>query len=207
MYKKFVRREEEILNICKNKNVLDLGCVAHSALREESDTWLHKRILKVAKSVVGVDYEKLEINKLNKKGYNIIYGDVERLNINKCFDVIIAGELIEHLMNPGLFLDSVKKHMHEKSIIIITTPNCFAIRRLIGSLFIRKLSENREHISYYSNVNLIQLLKRKNFILVSEKYYLSEDKNKILYFFEKLISLFIHKQNGHGLFFVFKLSK
>ena len=35
-----------------------------------------------------------------KKGYNIIKGNAEIFDFEEEFDIIIAGELIEHLSNP-----------------------------------------------------------------------------------------------------------
>jgi len=141
-------RIELIKNLCKDKNVLDLGCVDHDSRLERNDLWLHKHIKNVANNLIGVDYLREEVENLKKKGYNIIFANVENFDLNKKFDIIVAGELIEHLENPGKFLDSVKKHMHKDSILIITTPNCFSIRRMIGVIFFGKLKENREHVAY-----------------------------------------------------------
>ena len=97
-----------IRKLCKNKHVLDLGCIDHDYNLEKNNSWIHKNIISVAKSVVGVDYMEEDVKKLNKLGYDVVCANVENFNLKKKFDVIVAGELIEHLANPGKFLDSVK---------------------------------------------------------------------------------------------------
>src|SRR3989344_4764139 len=99
-----------IKKYCAGKDVLDVGCVDHNANEELENSWLHKIIKSVAKSVIGVDFEENEVQKLRAKGYNIVVGDVETVTIGKTFDVIVAGELIEHLSNPGLFLENMYRH-------------------------------------------------------------------------------------------------
>lgn len=54
-----------------------------------------------------------------------VQADVEKLDlgVTPLFELIIAGELIEHLNNPGLFLERAKFHLVENGRILITTPN------------------------------------------------------------------------------------
>ena len=131
----FYDRKDSIVNYCKGKVALDLGCTQHRMMGKEinEENWLHYRIKQVAQKVIGIDYLKDEIKRLNNIGYNIIYGNIE--NIDKIelpvnhFDVIVCGELIEHLSNPGLFLKNVKTIMNDNALLIITTPNVYSRQR------------------------------------------------------------------------------
>jgi len=98
-------RLEVISKYAYGKRILDLGCVGEGP----SPSWLHFSLVQWGKEVLGVDIDKTKINRLRKLGYNVICGNAERIKINKKFDVVIAGELIEHLSNPGLFLENIKK--------------------------------------------------------------------------------------------------
>ena len=40
-----------------------------------------------------------------------IWKSSKRFDLNETFDVIIAGEMIEHLSNPGLFLKGIQRFM------------------------------------------------------------------------------------------------
>jgi len=135
----------------------------------------------------------------------VVYANAGNFNLKRKFDVIVAGDLIEHLFNVGSFIDSVKKHMRKNSILIITTPNAFSFRRSIGSLFLSKLRGNTEHVLYYSNVTIYQLLKRKGFKDIKIKYFNSKDNNKFTRTIEKALSLFLRKETRNNLLITAKL--
>lgn len=142
-----VNKEDKICELCVGKTVLDLGCIDHCYDRAMSlgQNWLHKRIKLVARKVVGIDILSEDIKRLNQQGYNIIDADVEKLNLSKKFDVIVAGDLIEHLSNIGLFLQRVKIHMNKNSVVIISTPNPFSIEQFLSILFDNRVAVNPEH--------------------------------------------------------------
>jgi len=100
-------------------------------------------------NVVGLDISKKEANKLKNKGYSILLGNAETKKINKKFDVIVAAEIIEHLSNPGLFLNNMKGHLKKNGCLVITTPNCFAIRYVIRNMIFDKVIPNPDHACYY----------------------------------------------------------
>lgn len=168
--KKLINKNNFILSKCKNKNVLDLGCVDHDLYKNKivNDSWLHDKIKQISNSIIGVDILKENVEFLKTKGYKIVHGNVENLNevpeINgKSFDIIIAGDLIEHLFNAGLFLESIKSFCNSSTEIIITTPNCFSIKYISPYLFKNKEKVRKDHTCWYSKNTLIQLLKMKGF--------------------------------------------
>jgi len=169
-------RFDLILPYCKNKVVLDLGCSMHDQYNDRivRGEWLHDRIAKVAKKLVGVDYLEDQVIKMRKLGYDIRNGDVERLEelgLEREFDVVVAGELIEHLSNPGIFLDEVRKVMKKEGFLILTTPNCFSYSTFF--LLKNKLEKdfiNKEHKCWYSEQTLRQLLKFKNYKIENVAY-------------------------------------
>jgi len=140
-----VNKESFIADMCAGKAVLDLGCIRHSAEFALKDaTWLHKRIKEVAKKTVGVDYLPREIEKINSAGYDVIFGDVTKpMNITEKFDVIVAGDLLEHLTNFEGFFNNCKTLLTDDGILIITTPNPFFCGEFHYVLFKRILSLTR----------------------------------------------------------------
>lgn len=159
-----MRRASMLKRYVKNNSVLDLGCVQHTWKAYKSPNWLHKFLIDDAKEVVGLDFLKKDVEKLQKLGYNIVEGDAENYDLKRTFDVIIAAELIEHLINPGGFLDSARKHMSKNSVLIITTPNAFClgnIFRIIKLTLGFKLKDNPEHTQWYDAQTLRQAVERK----------------------------------------------
>jgi SAM-dependent methyltransferase len=164
------QRIEWVLNeITENDRVLDLGCIQHTASKEIKRNWLHKKLYNKAAYVLGIDKVENDVEILRSKGYNIRYGDVEKLDLGETFDVIVAGELIEHLSNPGLFLEGVRKHLNENGRLIITSPNPFFFYRFCQAL-VGNVVCNVEHICYYDKRTIRQLLERFGFKVIKFNY-------------------------------------
>jgi len=180
--KKFYHKNEFILSKCKNKNVLDLGCIEHEMfnIRILKKEWLHSNIKKVTKSLVGVDILKEFIPELNQKGFNIIYGNVEKLDEveelkSKKFDIIVAGDLIEHLFNHGNFLNSMRPFCTKNTEIIITTPNCFSTKFIVPFLFANHEKVREDHTCWFSMKTLTQLIEFNHYKII-ESFYRSDLK-------------------------------
>ena len=63
--------------------------------------------------------------------------DAEDLTQEIQFDIIIAGDIIEHLANVGKFLFGIRHLMSHNTTFILTTPNAFRYQNLVLSLFNR----------------------------------------------------------------------
>lgn len=160
-----------IYPMIKERKILDVGCVEHSAIaKDKNPFWVHD-FLKDNGNVLGIDILKNDISILTKKGYNMVVGNAETFELFQEFDIIFAGELIEHLSNPGLFLQQSKKHMGENSLLILTTPNTFYSPRLFKC--IGKMTDdpevNMEHTNWFSPTTIRTLLEREGFDILNIK--------------------------------------
>ena len=69
---------------------------------------LHERIVEhVRGEVIGIDINKKEIEKMREEGFNVHVENAEKINLDKNFNVVVAGEVIEHLSNPGISLNAL----------------------------------------------------------------------------------------------------
>src|SRR5215204_3434629 len=117
MTKRFelVQRLPLIKTLCTGKKVLHLGCTnwPYTPDAIEAGTLLHKDLADVCSELYGFDFDQQGIDVLASRGFaNLYRADLEKLDevdLAETFDVIIAGEMIEHLNNPGLFLEGVKR--------------------------------------------------------------------------------------------------
>ena len=177
-------RIELILEKCKGKRVLHLGCVdaglVHERLR--SGELMHQKLTEVASELWGIDINAKDVSFLRHQGFNnLIVGDIchlERIEIlrGKEFDVIVASEVVEHLQNPGLFLDGVKSLMIPgKTELIITVPNAFRVDTLVR-LFRRIEYVHPDHYYWFSYHTITNFLQKNGFEI--EKVY--------VYFFQPL---------------------
>lgn len=208
---KIFRKRDFILNKCKDKSVLDLGCVEHDLFnnRIKDGTWLHMNFKTVAKSLVGVDILREYIPELQNMGYSIFYGNVEKLEEvkelkDKKFYVIIAGDLIEHLYNHGMFLDSIKLFCHKNTEIIITTPNCFSTHFFIPNL-LKEETGREDHTCWFSEKTLKQLFIMNGFN-VFEFYFRNDQRINGIRPFFKVMFKRLFPRCADGLIGVFKIN-
>lgn len=158
-----VDREECLLSACSGLRVVHLGC-ADSPFTDESiasGKWLHTKVTNVAAQCTGVDIDLEMISRLRDRHgvLNIVYGDAEGLDTLGCglFDVVVAGEIIEHLRNPGNFLRTAKSVLKPKGPLVITTTNAFCLRRLMRVAFGSE-SIHPDHNCYFSHTRLRHLV-------------------------------------------------
>jgi len=163
-------RMEVIYPYIKNKEVLDIGCYAelrgliHNVKNEKS--WIHGFLSKHSKHTVGIDIVPDKIDVIKKAGYDVYCMSAETFSFKKKFDVIFAGDVIEHLDNPGLMLKQCRKHLKDDGLLIITTYNVFSIDYKIANIvrfFNNDLEVHPNHTCFYSPTTIKNLLFRNGF--------------------------------------------
>jgi hypothetical protein len=166
--KKPVERVKYITNICINKNVLDLGCFDETALiKENSTNYLFQQISTVSSLHIGVDNSKLLPPEgiTYSENVKIMHGDIydlHKMGLEKYnFDVIIAGELIEHLPNTLQFFLNLKRDFVGKQIVC-STPNATSFSNMVLALFKRE-SCHIDHFQVYSYKTLNTLCRNAQF--------------------------------------------
>jgi len=170
-----VDREQFILEHCTGKRVLEFGASGP----------LHNAILKVAARVYGVD---------RVPGDHVIAFDLDDVTM-QClppttdghdpytfdhvpypetieFDVVVCGEILEHLANPGWFLTRLHKQFSSVPTII-TVPNAFSdvARKHLAN---GTENVNRDHVCWYSFRTLKTLLGRAGYSDFSFAWYKGE---------------------------------
>lgn len=156
-------RIRDIVREIDGGNVLDIGCVQHDPQKRNDPNWLHQHLYEPADAVLGVDRDSEDVEKLQAAGYNVVTGDAEVLDIDGKYDYVVAGELIEHLSNPGKFLQAVKDRLTNGGHLILTTPNVWCWARLKYLIREDGVPCNPEHTHYHDEVTLRQLLNRHGY--------------------------------------------
>lgn len=150
--------------------VLDLGIVnarperGSSTVRlEHSADALFRRIAQANPNVVGVDIDAEGIEVLKEQGYDVHCADVETMDLGRQFDTIVAGELIEHLENPGLCLRNIRRHLKPEGQLVLTTPNPFYKAQSWKIWRYGRPSVHEDHMNWQDPATLMQLLMRTGF--------------------------------------------
>jgi SAM-dependent methyltransferase len=176
-----VNRVKFIKEQCQGKKVLHLGCTNYPYTAEslEQNCLLHSDLAKISKELYGFDFDQKGLDILSENGTKNLYlADLEKLdevNLDEIFDVIIAGEMIEHLSNVGLFLRGIKRFMNKNTKLIITTINAygalrFAIYGLRGNGG-KKEFVHPDHVAYYSYSTLNLVISRENLVVKDFYFY------------------------------------
>ena len=168
-------RQDIILERCYGKRVLHLGCVDAGYMHDRfsRDVLMHQRLAEVANDLYGVDIDEPGISFLRDQGFiQLSVGDICRLDQipeirRTVFDVIVAGEVVEHLQNPGMFFESVKTVMQpNRTELIVTVPNAFRFETL------RYLLKGIEYIhpdhNYWFSYQTISNLFTKNRFAITD---------------------------------------
>jgi SAM-dependent methyltransferase len=117
-----------------------------------STDFLHRRLTDVASRCLGIDISAEAIDAMKSVGMdNVACADACALpdDFDAKFDVIIAGEVIEHLPNPGTFMAQSARCLRSGGALVVTVPNAFNILRLWGVLRGREMV-HRDHCYYFS---------------------------------------------------------
>lgn len=140
-----------ILDWCRDKRVINFGSASGG---------LHQAIRRVATSVVGVDREPPCDHMLDFDHLGPVTSVLEG-------DVMVCGETLEHLSNPGLFLEYLRRL---NIPLLVTVPNAFSenarhqMQKGIEAV-------NSEHVCWYSYHTLRVLLERHRFTVTAWAYY------------------------------------
>lgn len=176
-----VQRVEFIKAKCKGNRVLHLGCTNWPYTQDsiDNDMLLHSELAKTAAELYGFDFDQEGIDILNTAGVGNLYrADLEKIedvDLNETFDVIIAGEMIEHLNNPGLFLKGIQRFMTPETELVITTINAYSALRFASYSVRGKGGFNEpvhpDHVAYYSYKTLKLVAERAGFVVDSFCFY------------------------------------
>lgn len=125
----------KLIGDASNKIILDIGA---------GDTPISKRIN--SKKTIRLDGDK-------RYNPDIIYDINKGLSLeNNSIDIIIAGEIIEHLLDPVKFLKECNRVMTREGKIILSTPNICSLKNRLRVLF----GMIPEHSARYSDYHSMQ---------------------------------------------------
>lgn len=165
-----------VSHVPEEATVLDIGCVRHSLDDQEWQTpergeFLHADLDRKASTVVGIDLEESEVQRMRDAGYDARVANAETFELDEQFDVIVAGEIIEHLSRPGAMLEQAKEHLNPGGKMIVTTPNPRRFHMLVWYLTGNADKINPEHTSWYDYQVMGELAQREGWRLSEWEYY------------------------------------
>ena len=163
---RLVDRIEYLCEAVRGRHVVHLGFADARCATFQADrgAWLHATLAGVASELVGLDIDEEGVAAGRAAGYEAYCVDcrdpeaVAALGLAPA-DVVVIGELIEHLDDPGSMLEAVKPLVAAPGVILITTPNGHGLFNVCAAIAGRELN-HPDHVSLYSWYTLSNLLAR-----------------------------------------------
>jgi 2-polyprenyl-3-methyl-5-hydroxy-6-metoxy-1,4-benzoquinol methylase len=166
-------RADDILQFVEGPNVLDVGCAGH-VVQPESQEWLHGR-LRNKFNVTGIDLSAENISKMQDLGFTDIHvQNADTFKLDRKFNTVVAGELIEHVSNPGSFLARVREHLCPGGKVVLSTPYVFSLMyAFYAAHHFPRTCQNGEHTFWFCPSTIGELAQRESFEV--EQWHLVDD--------------------------------
>lgn len=163
-----VDRLDHLSAHCTGRVVLDIGCLDETALvKRDTEHWLHGRIARVARQVVGVDASPQlpEDGLLTAPNARIHRGNALALDATLLasapIDLVVAGEFIEHVSDPLAFLAQLRQALPGRELLLSTPNAVSAANALMGC--IGREAQHPDHLAAFSYKILHTLCSRAGF--------------------------------------------
>jgi SAM-dependent methyltransferase len=171
-----VERHEALLETARGRRVVHVGFVDElAASKLAQGVWLHGRLAQVTTSLVGLDSDEDGVAWAEREGFEAHVVDaqsadaVSGLGLEPA-DVVIAGEIIEHLDAPGPFLRAMRRLVGPSGALVLTTPNAYRVLNFLAPFSGSELV-HPDHTNWQSPRTLQTLLERSDWDVERIAYY------------------------------------
>src|SRR5262245_18565864 len=166
-----------LVEFARGRRIVHVGFVDEHRLEAKvgQGTWLHARLAESASSLVGLDLEEEGVRWAVEHGFEAYGVDaqsaegVAALGLEPA-DVVIAGEVVEHLDAPGPFFASLRQLVRDDGLLVVTTPNAFRLLNFLAPVGGVELV-HPDHTAWHSPQTLTTLLGRSGWEVEGIAYY------------------------------------
>jgi SAM-dependent methyltransferase len=164
---RLVDRTEHLVAAVRGRRAVHVGFVDSGCwdYHDRFDTWLHAHLDREAASLVGLDLDAAGVERAREKGFAAHAvdccdaGAVAALDLEPA-DVVIAGEVIEHLDASGPFLQGLHALLRPGGRLVVTTPNASGLLNAAAAALVGWEVNHPDHVTLYSYFTLSNLLER-----------------------------------------------
>jgi SAM-dependent methyltransferase len=132
------------------RHVLDLGCRDGALSRAYAE----------GNSLVGVDADREALAEAEKLGIDTHWADLdEPLRFEEAsFDVVVAGELLEHLRDPRRVVAEARRVLRPGGTFVASVPNAYRLKNRLRFLLGRKPEDDPTHLQMFAADEIRALL-------------------------------------------------
>jgi 2-polyprenyl-3-methyl-5-hydroxy-6-metoxy-1,4-benzoquinol methylase len=151
----------------RGRKVLDVGVVEHFAQASRRDEWLHEHVRRAASTCLGVDILEDGVRELRQRGYNVVCADVAEAPLNEIFDLVVMGEVIEHVGNPGTLIKNAALMLAEGGRLLLTTPNPWYMNPILKNILEgQPFTDSADHVMWFDPSTIAEIGRRAGLALV-----------------------------------------
>jgi SAM-dependent methyltransferase len=162
-----VDRIPYLVSLAREQRTIHVGFVDSGCwdFHDRFDAWLHGHLAASAASLVGVDVDGAGVAEARRRGFEAHIADctnpaaVAALGIEPG-DLVVAGEVIEHLDNPGGFLAGLHVLVKPGGRLVLTTPNASGLLNAGAAATASREVNHPDHVVLYSCFTLSNILAR-----------------------------------------------
>lgn len=172
-----VNRIEFLAELVSGRRVVHIG-FADAGCRQMqagAGTWLHAHLAARAASLIGLDVDEDGVDAARQAGYTAyvadcrILSEVTALGLDPA-DLVVAGEVIEHLDAPGAFLDALTSLVRPGGLLVLTTPNASGLGNALAALAGYEIN-HPDHVTLFSCRTLMTMLERHGWTTIEVRTY------------------------------------
>jgi SAM-dependent methyltransferase len=132
------------------RSVLDLGCRDGSLTRAYAG----------GNEIVGVDADREALAAAAQLGIETRWADLdEPLAFDEAtFDVVVAGELLEHLRDPARLVADIRRVLRPGGTFVASVPNAFRLKNRLRFLLGRDPEDDPTHLQMFSPSDVRRLI-------------------------------------------------
>jgi 2-polyprenyl-3-methyl-5-hydroxy-6-metoxy-1,4-benzoquinol methylase len=132
------------------RKVLDLGCRDGGLTRTYAN----------GNEIVGVDADREALAAAAQLGIETRWADLdEPLTFDEAsFDVVVAGELLEHLRDPSRLVSDVRRVLRPGGTFVASVPNAFRLKNRLRFLLGRNPEDDPTHLQMFAPSDVHALL-------------------------------------------------
>jgi SAM-dependent methyltransferase len=180
---RLVDRPAFLGDLADGRRVIHVGFAdaGFRGMQERNEAWLHQHLDRRASHLVGIDLDQEGVDDARARGYEAYVADCCDPDELKALDLepaqlVIAGEVIEHLDDPGSFLDGLHHLVAPGGQLVVTTPNAAGWLNPLAALAGREIN-HPDHVTTYTWRTLSNQLDRHQWHAISAATFTSEVKD------------------------------
>ena len=162
-----------ILEQASAKSVLNVGAAGgvELYLPDRREEWLHHRLGRVTRKLVGIDIDAENIARAARNGIEILEADCQTMKLDRRFDLIVMSDVIEHLDAPGVAVRTLVQHLAPHGRLIITTPNPTHYGTMARAVLGRAPSVYYDHVACFMPEHVQAICNRHGYRLTAVHFF------------------------------------